>query len=67
METLGVKILSAKKIMLSGFNPFPWPITVKYRGLTILRLKDRSSVIFPDGQVMEIDDPTPLLVTLEPG
>jgi hypothetical protein len=43
--------------MLSGNNPFPWPVTVKYRGLTIMRQQGKTSVIFPDGQTVETDDP----------
>jgi hypothetical protein len=65
LEALGVRLISPQKVELSGFNPFPWPITVKYRGLTILRLKDKSTVIFPDGQAISVDDPAPHVVALE--
>ncbi len=65
LETLGVRLFSTQRVMLSGFNPFPWPITVKYRGLTVLRMKDKSTVIFPDGQAITIDDPSPQVISLE--
>jgi len=57
LETLGVKLVSPTRLMLSGNNPFPWPVTVKYRGLTIMRQQGKTSVIFPDGQTVETDDP----------
>lgn len=65
LNTLGVQLISPQQVMLSGFNPFPWPITVKYRGLTVLRLKEKSTVIFPDGQTITIDDPAPQVVALQ--
>ena len=65
LETLGVRILSHQKVVLNGFNPFPWPVTVKYRGLTVLRLKDKSTVIFQDGQTVTVDDPETHIIALE--
>jgi hypothetical protein len=64
LETLGVRLVSPRKVQLSGFNPYPWPVTVKYRGVTVLRQKDRSVVIFPDGQASEVTDPQFCTVTL---
>ena len=66
LEVLGVRLISSKRVGLSGFNPFPWPVTVKYRGMTIMRQKDKTVVIFPDGQTVTVSDPEPRLVSLEP-
>jgi hypothetical protein len=65
LDTLGLEIISPGKIRLSGINPFPWPVTVKFRGMTVLRGLEKTQVIFPDGQTILIDDPEPCLVTLE--
>jgi hypothetical protein len=65
LETLGVRLISPTRVWLSGTNPFPWPVTVNYRGLTVLRYKDKTSVIFPDGQTVNIEDPSPQYVSLE--
>lgn len=65
LETLGVRLISAQRVALAGINPFPWPVTVKYRGLTILRQKGKTIVIFPDNQTVTVTDPEPHLVTLE--
>lgn len=65
LETLGVRLISPRKVQLSGFNPYPWPVTVKYRGLTVFRQKDKSVVIFPDGQATEVTDPQPCTVSLD--
>lgn len=61
LETLGVRLSEPRtpgqmpEIELTGFNPFPWPVTVKYRGVTIVRQKKKTIVIFPDGQTTEVD------------
>jgi glycogen debranching enzyme len=65
LETLGVRLISAQRVALAGMNPFPWPVTVKYRGLTILRQKDKTIVIFPDNQTVTVTDPEPCLVALQ--
>ena len=65
LQTLGVKLISPHRIELSGFNPFPWPVSIKYRGLTILRQSEKSTVIFPDGQTVDVDTPDPQCISLE--
>jgi hypothetical protein len=65
LEALGVRIYTANRVYLAGFNPFPWPVTVKYRGLTILRRKDSTIITFPDGQTTTIEDASPQVVSLQ--
>jgi hypothetical protein len=65
MKVLGVRIISPLRVALNGRNPFPWPVTIKYRGLTILRQHDKTNVVFPDGQTVTIKDPKPQIVALD--
>ncbi len=65
LDVLGVRLVSPFCAHLQGFNPFPWPVTVKYRGLTIMRQKEKSVVIFPDGQTIEVTDPAPQRICLQ--
>lgn len=58
LQTLGVEILSARHLRLSGSNPFVWPVTVKYRGLTVARGLKQTEITFPGGQSVVRDDPT---------
>ncbi len=66
LGTLGVRIESPQRVVLSGKNPFPWSITVKYRGLTITRHSDQTLVVFPNGQTVTLDDPTDAMVSVVP-
>jgi hypothetical protein len=65
LETLGVRILSPWKVQLDGFNPFPWPVKLKYRGLTVESRINKTIVTFPDGQSISMTDPSPCIVTSE--
>jgi len=65
LDTLGVEIRSPRQVILRGKNPFPWPVTVKYRGLTITRQADRTRITFPDGQMITLEDPANAAVCVE--
>jgi len=65
LRTLGVVIYSPAKVLLTGLNPFPWPITVKYRGLSVLCQPEKTIVVFPDGQTATITDDKTQIVALE--
>ncbi len=64
LQVLGVDIHSPVCVALSGKNPFPWPVTVKYKGLTVTRRADETVVIFPDGQSISLNDPTDGVVSV---
>jgi hypothetical protein len=64
METLGVRILSARRVRLEGRNEFPWPVMIKYKGLTIVRAHDRTVVTFSNGEIVTITDTAPCVVEI---
>jgi hypothetical protein len=65
LEILGVKIINPNKVELSGANPFPWPVTIKYRGLTIVRQDKKTMIIFPDGQNVTVNNNQPQIISIE--
>ena len=64
LEILGVRLLSPWKVLVQGNNPFPWPVTVKYRGMKVVRQEKQTLVTFPDGQTAVVAGPNPRLVSL---
>jgi hypothetical protein len=64
LEALGVRILSARRVRLEGRNEFPWPVTIKYKGLTIVRSLDRTVVTFSNGENVTVTDPAPCVVEM---
>lgn len=57
LKALGVRLLSPWRVSLSGANPFPWPVEVKYRGLTVRRGDGETRVTFPNGETITTPDP----------
>jgi hypothetical protein len=64
LEALGVKIFSAQRVGLAGKNLFPWPVTIKYKGLTIVRAHDKTVVTFLNGETVTVTDTAPCVVEM---
>ncbi len=56
MQTLGVRIISPKKVFVEGLNPFPWPVTVKHKGVTVMKISDSAAITFPSGKQVVVTD-----------
>jgi len=65
LETLGVRLISPWKVAVWGRNPFPWDVTVRYRGLTVLRSGAKTLITFPDGQPVSLEKPEFQVVFME--
>jgi hypothetical protein len=65
LDTVGISIESTRRVRLSGKNPFPWPVTVKYRGLTVTRQANQTMVVFADGDMVTLNDPSDAVVSTE--
>lgn len=63
LETLGVQIISPHKVKITGQNPFPWPVTLRFRGTTIIRKRRKTIVTFSDGQTVQVSGPEARLIT----
>lgn len=63
LDILGVRIISPNRVEISGNNSFPWPVTLKYRGLTVVHQEKKSLVIFSDGQNMAVNNDSPQVVS----
>ena len=53
---VGVTILSGTSVRLEGKNPFAWPITLRYRGMTIKRGLESTEVSFLNGKSVTVTD-----------
>jgi len=65
LKIIGVKIINSTKVRITGSNPFPWPVSIKYRGLTVIQQERRAIIIFPNGQNTTVDNSHPQTVSLE--
>jgi hypothetical protein len=65
LKLLGVEFCPPGRVRILGNNPFPWQVTVKYRGITVTRRMDSTEVAFPGGQSIKLSDPTEAVVEAE--
>lgn len=66
LRALGVQIYSIWRVRLSGRNPFPWAVTIRFRGLEIQRRLDATEIRFPNGEVVVVETPEPTMVEGKP-
>ncbi len=64
MQSLGVTILSATQVKLEGKNLFPWTVTIKYKGLTVVRSSEQTVVLFPNGESAIVKDEAACVVEM---
>ena len=64
LQTIGVQILNAKSVILKGPHPFPWPVTVKYRGIMITRRSTETLIKFPNGKTISVLGQEPRRITI---
>lgn len=63
LKTLGVQMLSPTSVRLEGINPFPWPVTLVYRGMRVVRGLEETVVTFSSTTPITITDPAPCVVS----
>jgi hypothetical protein len=64
MKLLGVDILSSTRVKIEGDNPFPWDVTIEYRGLRVVRGQKKTEVIFANGKSVTVTDTEPSTISL---
>jgi len=64
MKILGVEILSATRVKLEGENPFPWDVTIQYRGLKIIRGEGKTEITFANGKSVTVTGSESTIVSL---
>jgi hypothetical protein len=64
LQVLGVEILSPTRVRLEGDNPFPWDVTVQYRGLKVIRGQRKTDVFFANGKSVTVTDTESTVVEL---
>jgi hypothetical protein len=64
LKVLGVEVHSATRVRLEGTNPFPWDVTIQYRGLKVIRGTNQTEVIFANGKSVTVKDTEPTIIEL---
>lgn len=56
LRILGVEMQDNREVRLEGSNPFPWDITLRYRGLEVQRGMKKTTVTFPNGHSATVEN-----------
>ncbi len=64
LKVLGIEILSSTRVKLEGGNPFPWDVTIGYKGLKVIRGTDKTEVVFANGKSVTVTEREPTVVEL---
>jgi hypothetical protein len=64
LKTVGIRQIGKNEVILDGINPFPWPVTVKYQGMTITCHSHDVVVTFSTGHTITVDGSGPHRVSL---
>jgi hypothetical protein len=62
MRTVGIRILGPRRVHLEGHNPFPWPVTVRHKGVTVTRTGPDTTINFSSGKQVTLADLTPQFI-----
>ena len=54
LRILGLRIISPNHLIVSGHNPFPWPVHLSFRGLTVVCEAGHTHITFPGGQTTSV-------------
>ena len=66
LTAAGIRPLSPRRVAIEGWSPFPWPITVRWKGLEVTREGRQTTIRFPSDAVVTFDDGEPRVVD-DPG
>jgi hypothetical protein len=57
LRVAGIHQIGANFVILKDFNAFSYPVTVKYQGMMITCLNQKTEVAFPGGYTAEVTSP----------
>jgi hypothetical protein len=65
LRIAGIRIITPRRVHLEGHNPFPWPVTVRYKGVAVRKEPGAAyaKVTFPSGKEVILTDEAPQFVT----
>ena len=63
LEIGGIKLFTPNRLATWGVNPFPWPISLQWQGLSLTKDGSNTQVIFPNGAQYTHNGTKPVLIS----
>lgn len=54
LRVVGVQVVHGGKVVLAGGNPLPWPVTIRHRGVTVVKGGEASEITFASGRTVVV-------------
>ncbi|MEJ2010919.1 MAG: hypothetical protein P8X64_01705 [Anaerolineales bacterium] len=54
LESLGLRLSEPSRVRVEPGNPYPWPISIRWRGLTVKYQDEQVIIVFPDGASVRV-------------
>jgi hypothetical protein len=55
LRTVGLRLISPRRVFIEGRNPFPWPVTVRWKGVSVVKDSASTVITFPSGRSVTIE------------
>jgi hypothetical protein len=63
LQIAGIRLFTPNSVAVWGVNPFPWPISIRWQGLSLRKAGSNTQVIFPNGARYEGESKDPILLS----
>lgn len=64
LQIVGIEKITPSEIIVRDFNPFPWPVTVQYQRMTIIREGEKTILSLPGRQALTLSEREPCRITI---
>jgi hypothetical protein len=64
LKIVGIEKITPEEIIVRDFNPFPWPVTVQYQRMTIIREGDKTILSLPGRRSLTLSGREPRRITI---
>jgi hypothetical protein len=64
LQIIGIEKITPSEIIVRDFNPFPWPVTVQYQRMTLIREGEKTILSLPGRQPLTLSGREPRRITI---
>jgi hypothetical protein len=64
LKIIGIEKITPEEIIVRDFNPFPWPVTVQYQRMTIVREGEKTILTLPGRQPLTLSGREPRRISI---
>jgi hypothetical protein len=63
LQIAGIKLFNPNQVAIWGKSPFPWPVEIRWQGLSVMRQDNQTVIVFPNCMQYKSLSEDPVIVT----